>query len=93
MLCNAYDDMAIFNYHNSQGVTQAKGHTMVDENLYHRRMSYALMKCISHEEGSAQLSDIHGGKCGKPCLIYCRTLIEKKTPSKVFTGLLSSKII
>src|SRR5947207_4413046 len=43
---------------------QAKRYALVDGHLYHRGANGTLLKCITREEGSTLLSDIHEGECG-----------------------------
>ena len=47
----------------------------MDGHLYHRGANGTLLKCITREEGSMLLSDIHEGVCGSH-LSY-RTLVGK----------------
>src|SRR5438128_6262103 len=54
---------------------QAKCYALVDGHLYRRGANGTLLRCITQEEGSMLLSDIHEGVCGSH-LSY-RTLVEK----------------
>ena len=54
---------------------QAKRYALVDGHLYRRGTNGTLLKCITREEGSTLLSDIHEGVCGSH-LSY-RTLVGK----------------
>ena len=54
---------------------QAKRYALVEGHLYHRGLNGTLQKCITREEGSKLLSDIHEGVCGSHSSY--RTLVGK----------------
>src|SRR5438105_14331757 len=54
---------------------QAKRYVLVDGHLYHRGANGTLQKCITREEGSKLLSNIHEGECGSHS--SSRTLVGK----------------
>jgi hypothetical protein len=53
----------------------AKRYTVVEGDLYRRGANGILMRCITQEEGSELLMEIHGGECGSHST--SRTLVGK----------------
>jgi hypothetical protein len=53
----------------------AKRYMVVEGDLYHRGANNILMRCITQEEGSELLTEIHGGECESHSA--SRTLVGK----------------
>jgi hypothetical protein len=53
----------------------AKRYTLVEGDLYRRDANGVLMRCITREEGSELLTEVHGGECGNHA--SSRTLVSK----------------
>jgi hypothetical protein len=65
------DDMA-----SADRITRlAKRYTLVERDLYRRGANGVLIQCITREEGSELLTEVHGGECGN--YASSRTLIGK----------------
>ena len=54
---------------------QSKRYAMVDGDLYRRGTDGVFLRCITREEGSELLADVHEGKCGSHS--SSRTLVGK----------------